>query len=123
MNTFPRTGRVDEIGIGRGKGYPLNAPIREGSPLSDYLYEFNGIFLRAIEKFSSDVVIISARFDPLADDQIGGMKLTPDDFGVHKHITAKSAKVSLAFVLEVGDSPSLGPAVFSIFNALGGGMC
>jgi len=48
------------------------------------------------------------------------MKLTPEDFGVLTHITASSAKVPLALVLEGGYGPSLGPAVSSIFNALGG---
>jgi len=120
VNSFPRTGWVDEIGTGQGKGYNLNAPIREGSTLSDYLYVFNGIFLPAIEKFSPDVVIVSAGLDSLSDDPIGGMKLTPDDFGVLTYVTAKAAKVPLALVFEGGYGPSLGPAVSSIFNALGG---
>jgi acetoin utilization deacetylase AcuC-like enzyme len=120
VNTFPRTGWVDEIGTGAGKGYTLNAPIREGSTLSDYLYIFNEIFLPALEKFSPDVVIVSAGLDPLSDDPIGGMKLLPDDFGVLTYITARSAGVPLALVLEGGYGPSLGPAVSSIFNALAG---
>lgn len=120
VNSFPRTGWVDEIGIGDGKGYTLNAPIREGSTLSDYLYVFNWIFLPAIEKFSPDVVIISAGFDALSDDPIGSMKLTPEDFGVMAYITADSVNVPLALVLEGGYGPSLGPAVSSIFNVLGG---
>jgi len=120
VNSFPRTGWVDEIGAGNGKGYTLNAPIREGSTLSDYLYVFNGIFLPAIKKFAPDVVIISAGFDALSDDPMGGMKLTPDDFGVLTYITANSVKVPLALVLEGGYGPSLGPAVSSIFNALDG---
>jgi len=120
VNSFPRTGWVDEIGTGEGKGYTLNAPLREGSTLTDYLYVFNGIFLPAIEKFSPDVVIISAGFDALSDDPIGGMKLSPDDFGVLTCITANSVKVPLALVLEGGYGPSLGPAVSSVFGALGG---
>lgn len=120
VNSFPRTGWVDEIGTGVGKGHTLNAPLREGSTLSDYLYVFNGIFLPAIEKFSPDVIIISAGFDALADDPIGGMKLSPEDFGVLTHITANSTKTPLALVLEGGYGPSLGPAVSSVFNALGG---
>ena len=120
VNSFPRTGWVDEIGTGGGKGFTLNAPIREGSTLSDYLYVFNEVFLPAIEQFSPDVVIISAGFDPLSDDPIGGMKLNPDNFGVLAYITALSAGVPLALVLEGGYGPSLGPAVSSIFNALTG---
>jgi acetoin utilization deacetylase AcuC-like enzyme len=120
VNSFPRTGWVDEIGNGEGKGYTLNAPIREGSTLTDYLYIFNEIFLPKLEKFSPDVVVVSAGFDPLSDDPIGGMKLLPDDFGVLTWITARSAGVPLALVLEGGYGPSLGPAVSSIFNALVG---
>ncbi len=120
VNSFPRTGWVDEIGIGGGKGYTLNAPIREGSTLSDYLYVLNGIFLPSIKNFSPDVVIISAGFDALSDDPKGGMKLSPEDFGVLTYITANSVNVPLALVLEGGYGPSLGPAVCSVFNALGG---
>jgi acetoin utilization deacetylase AcuC-like enzyme len=120
VNSFPRTGWVDEIGTGVGKGYTLNAPIREGSTLSDYLYVFRGVFLPAMVKFSPDVVIISVGLDPLSDDPIGGMKLTPDDFGVLTYVSANSANVPLALVLEGGYGPSIGPAVSSVLNALDG---
>ena len=56
----------------------------------------------------------------MSDDPIGGIKLTPDDFGVLTYITARSAGVPLALVLEGGYGPSLGPAVSSVFNALAG---
>ncbi len=120
INSFPRTGWIDEIGSGEGKGYTLNAPVREGSALSDYLSVFNGVFLPAIERFLPDIIIISAGFDALSDDPMSGIKLTPGDFGVLTHITAESAGVPLALVFEGGYGPSLGPAVSSVFGALGG---
>lgn len=120
VNSFPRTGWVDEIGTGAGKGYTLNAPIRGGSTLDDYLYVFNEVFLPAIQKHSPDVLLVSAGLDPLSDDPIGGMKLVPEDFGVLTYITAHSAGVPLSLVFEGGYGPSLGNAVSSVFSALGG---
>ena len=44
-NTFPRTGWVDEIGKGAGRGCTINAPLRAGGTLADYRYVFEHVFL------------------------------------------------------------------------------
>jgi acetoin utilization deacetylase AcuC-like enzyme len=119
-NSFPRTGWVDEIGTGNGRGYTLNAPILEGATLQDYLYIFNRVILPALESFSPDAVIVSSGLDPLYDDPIGGINLQPDDFGVLTDLLASAVKPPIALVLEGGYGPSLGLAVRSIFNALEG---
>jgi acetoin utilization deacetylase AcuC-like enzyme len=121
VNLFPRTGWVDEIGTGRGKGYTLNIPVRGGCVLGDYLHIFNEVILPAIGRFSPDVVIVSAGEDPLSDDPVGGMKLVPEDFGVLTYLLAESVGNPLALVLEGGYGPSVGLAVHHIFNSLQGG--
>lgn len=117
-HVFPYTGTVDEGGIGEGKGYTINAPLRPGSTLADYYFVFSEIFVPAIERFSPDVLIISAGQDILADDPLGTMKIYPGDFEVLTRMLAQAAGVPLALVLEGGYGPSHGAAVRSIFAAL-----
>jgi acetoin utilization deacetylase AcuC-like enzyme len=117
---FPRTGWVDEIGAGRGKGYTLNAPLRPGGTIADYVSIFENIFSPVIERFNPDLIVVSAGQDPLMDDLKGSMKLLPPDFGVLTRIIADLIDQPLAVVLEGGYGPSHGLAISHIFEALGG---
>jgi acetoin utilization deacetylase AcuC-like enzyme len=119
-NTFPRTGWVDEIGEGVGRGYTINAPVRSGSTLADYRYVFENVFMRAIERFKPGILIISAGQDPLADDPRSGMRLVPADFGVLTSLLKTVVDTPLALVLEGGYGPSHGEAICQIFSALKG---
>jgi len=119
-NTFPRTGWVDEIGEGVGRGYTINAPVRSGSTLADYRYVFEKVFMRAIERFKPGILIISAGQDPLADDPRSGMRLVPADFGVLTSLLKTVVDTPLALVLEGGYGPSHGEAICQIFSALKG---
>jgi acetoin utilization deacetylase AcuC-like enzyme len=121
-NAFPRTGWVDEIGSGPGRGYTINAPIRSGSTLADYQHVFEQVFLPALERFRPGLIIISAGQDPLADDPRNGMRLVPADFGVLTTLLTTAADAPLALVLEGGYGPSHGAAISSIFSALKGNV-
>jgi acetoin utilization deacetylase AcuC-like enzyme len=119
-NTFPRTGWVDEIGTGAGRGYTINAPIRSGATIADYHLVFDHVFMPAIEKFRPGILIISAGQDPLADDPRSGMRLEPADFGVLTSLLKTVVDTPLALVLEGGYGPSHGDAISQIFSALKG---
>jgi len=47
-DSFPKTGWVDEIGTGAGRGYTLNAPLAAGSTIADYLLVFSEVFIPAL---------------------------------------------------------------------------
>lgn len=119
-NLFPRSGWVDEIGTGRGKGFTLNAPIRRGSAISDYAFIFRNVFGEAIGHFRPDLVIVSAGQDSLIDDPVEGMRLMPSDYGILTRMVMEMTGQPLALVLEGGYGPSLGLAVREIFLALMG---
>ncbi len=119
-NSFPKTGWVDEVGTGRGRGYTLNAPLLPGSTLADYLLVFRDVFIPAIDRFKPDVLIVSAGQDPLFDDEHGRMLLVPADFGVLTGLLADCTDIALALVLEGGYGPSHGEAIRHIFRALQG---
>jgi acetoin utilization deacetylase AcuC-like enzyme len=115
---FPRTGWIDEVGSGRGKGYTLNAPLRAGAGIDDYALIFEEIFSPAIERFAPDLIVISAGQDSLSDDLRGNMNLKPEDYGVLTRIVLEITGGPLALVLEGGYGPSHGKAIHHIFEAL-----
>jgi len=115
---FPYSGTVDEVGVGDGKGYTINAPLQAGSTIADYFHVFAGIFIPAIERFSPDALIISAGQDILFDDPLGMMSIRPQDFELLTRMLVRAAGVPLALVLEGGYSRSHGAAVRHIFTAL-----
>jgi acetoin utilization deacetylase AcuC-like enzyme len=115
---FPYSGTVDETGAGEGKGYTLNAPLKAGSAIADYHWVFSEVFVPAIERFSPDVMIVSAGQDILFDDPIGMMNIRPQDFEILTRMLARAAGIPLALVLEGGYSQSHGEAIHHIFNSL-----
>jgi acetoin utilization deacetylase AcuC-like enzyme len=115
---FPYSGTIGEVGVGNGKGYTINAPLQAGSTIDDYQYVFSDIFVPAIERFSPDVLIVSAGQDILFDDPIGRMNIRPQDFEQLTRMLVHAAGIPLALVLEGGYSSSHGDAVHHIFAAL-----
>ncbi len=121
-NSFPRTGWVDEIGAGPGRGHTINAPIRAGATLADYRAVFEQVFIPAIQDFKPGLLLVSAGQDPLSDDPHGGMRLVPEDFGILTTLINKASETPLALVLEGGYGPSHGTAIAQIFTALTGNL-
>jgi len=119
-NSFPKTGWVDEIGTGAGRGYTLNAPLAPGCTIADYQYVFDEVFIPALTRFRPDALIISAGQDALSDDEHGGMNLEPEDYGVLAGMLIDGTDLPLALTLEGGYGPSLGKAIGEIFSALSG---
>jgi acetoin utilization deacetylase AcuC-like enzyme len=119
-NIFPHTGWVDEIGLGKGKGFTLNAPLRPGSTIADYHFVFEQVFIPALERFRPDAIIISAGQDALSDDPKSGMLLFPGDYGTLTRLLRDATEHPLALILEGGYGPSHGDAVAAIFSALNG---
>jgi acetoin utilization deacetylase AcuC-like enzyme len=118
--SFPKTGWVDEIGTGAGRGYTLNAPLAAGSTIADYHLVFSEIFVPALDRFQPDALIVSAGQDALADDRRGHMNLKPDDYGVLAGMLIDGTDLPLALTLEGGYGPSHGAAISAIFGALRG---
>lgn len=117
---YPHTGWPDEIGVGEGKGYNLNAPLKKGATIADYELIFREVFVPAIQRMQPDAVLISAGQDMLYDDPLGEMEILPEDVGLLTAIIRDAAEKPLAFVLEGGYSTSHGTAINSIFRALEG---
>ena len=78
--TYPHSGRLREVGKGRGKGYTINVPLLPGFGDGDYLCLFEYLLKPVALAFKPDLILISAGFDIHADDPLGGMRVTPQGF-------------------------------------------
>ena len=73
---WPRTGRVDEIGQGRGVGYSVNIPLPIGTCDQEYLWVFNQVVPPLIRSFAPDVLVTQMGTDALAEDPLTKLILT-----------------------------------------------
>lgn len=77
---YPGTGTRGETGMGRGRGYTLNIPLRARTPASEHRRAFETALEEIGAKFKPDLVIISAGFDSRAGDPLGQLMLEDEDF-------------------------------------------
>ena len=77
---YPGTGARGETGIGRGRGYTLNLPLRASTPATEQQRMFETALEQVDEKLKPDFVIISAGFDSHKGDPLGQLLLEDEDF-------------------------------------------
>ncbi len=78
---YPGTGDIDEIGIGLGEGYTINAPLSYGYGNKAVTKLLDKIFLPIAKQFDPDLIIISSGYDCHYQDPLGGLKFTTNFFG------------------------------------------
>jgi acetoin utilization deacetylase AcuC-like enzyme len=76
---YPGTGAAFERGAARGAGTTRNVPLRRGTTGVEYRRAFREALDFALEEFTPDMVLVSAGFDCLAGDPLGGLLLEPED--------------------------------------------
>jgi acetoin utilization deacetylase AcuC-like enzyme len=77
---YPGTGAATEVGTGRGAGLTVNLPMEAGGTDADYELVFNTVAFPVVRQFRPELILISAGFDALDDDPLGGMRLTVSGF-------------------------------------------
>jgi acetoin utilization deacetylase AcuC-like enzyme len=77
---YPGTGARGETGLGRGRGYTLNVPVRALTASVEQRRMFDGALSEIGAKFRPDLIFISAGFDAHAGDPLGQLKLEDEDF-------------------------------------------
>jgi acetoin utilization deacetylase AcuC-like enzyme len=98
----------------------INVPLAAGSGDAEYLDAFDRVVEPAVERFESELVLVSAGFDAHADDPLGGMRISEDGFReLAKRCRALPGRV--AAVLEGGYNletlPTLVDAALAGFTA------
>ncbi|MEA2055746.1 MAG: histone deacetylase [Candidatus Thermoplasmatota archaeon] len=78
---FPGTGDIDEIGVGKGEGYTINAPFSYGTGDESARELLDEVFLPIANRFKPDLIIFSVGFDSHHTDPFGGLKYSANIFG------------------------------------------
>ncbi|KAK4193189.1 hypothetical protein QBC35DRAFT_98991 [Podospora australis] len=73
---FPGTGELRDIGIGQGKHYAVNFPLRDG--IDDRTYEtiFEPVITNVMEYYQPEAVVLQCGGDSLSGDRLGCFNLS-----------------------------------------------
>jgi acetoin utilization deacetylase AcuC-like enzyme len=120
---YPGTGAAYETGVGAGIGTTLNVPLPAGTPAAEYRAAFSAAVRSAFAEARPDLVVISAGYDCLTGDPLGGLLLEPEDMHAMTREVMESAEESAAgrvvVVLEGGYAPArVGAGVVATLRAL-----
>ncbi len=77
---YPGTGRQDETGRGKGKGFTINVPLSSDTDRVSYIKIFKDVMETRTRQFRPQFILISAGFDTYKHDPIGGLNLELEDF-------------------------------------------
>ena len=128
---YPGTGAASETGVDEGAGWTLNVPLAAGTSASDYRQHFSRALEQGLETCRPDFILISAGFDVMAGDPLGGMLLEPEDMHtLTREVMAGAAKgsgddssrgVGIVAALEGGYDPArTGLGAAAVLRALAG---
>ncbi|CAH1763544.1 5660_t:CDS:10 [Entrophospora sp. SA101] len=73
---FPGTGDVSDIGIGRGKNYAVNFPLKDGMDDMSYNSVFCPVVEHIINWYRPGVIVLQCGADSLAGDRLGCFNLS-----------------------------------------------
>ena len=122
---YPGTGGAGERGTGAGVGHTRNVPLPHGTGATEYRRRFLEALEEAMASFAPDLVLVSAGFDCLAGDPLGGLALEPAD--LHRltadvlERTRGTARGRVAAVLEGGYvAERIGQGLVNVLRAFAG---
>ncbi|KAI5865803.1 hypothetical protein GGS23DRAFT_355558 [Durotheca rogersii] len=75
---FPGTGELRDVGIGQGKYYAVNFPLRDGIDDTSYKSIFEPVIASVMEFYNPDAVVLQCGGDSLSGDRLGCFNLSMD---------------------------------------------
>jgi acetoin utilization deacetylase AcuC-like enzyme len=113
---YPGTGRADE----RGVGNIWNVPLPPGLPATRYVHELVTAIAMAVSGWVPDMVLISAGYDSMRGDPLGGFTLEPVHYAdLVGAIRAATPGAPIAVLLEGGYAPTrIAQGVLATLHAL-----
>ncbi|MEX2247497.1 MAG: histone deacetylase [Dehalococcoidia bacterium] len=103
---YPGTGAAHETGAGDGRGYTINIPLPAGCGDAEYRRAFGEAVLPALERYRTELIIVSAGFDAHFADPLALMELSVDGYGALVSMLMQAATAlcggSLLLALEGG---------------------
>ncbi|MGP1716891.1 MAG: histone deacetylase family protein [Methylophilus sp.] len=120
---YPRSGRPDEIGHGKGKGYTMNVDVAPGSDEAIVLAAIEKQLGPAMQRFQPELILISAGLDTHQGDVLGGLNYSDAGYAAIAqkliNLADQYAQGKTVWVLEGGYVPANNAhAVESILQTL-----
>ena len=78
---YPGTGAASEIGIGKGRGFTKNIPLRAAQGDAEFLRGTEDQIVRIIDDYKPNAILLSSGFDAHRRDPLGGMRVTEQAYG------------------------------------------
>jgi acetoin utilization deacetylase AcuC-like enzyme len=105
---FPGTGNFGEVGRGRGEGFTVNVPLGCGHGDKDFIEIIHYLVHPLARLFKPGMILVSCGFDLYLHDRLGGMRATPEAYGLMGALLVDIAEQvcegRILFVLEGGYS-------------------
>lgn len=73
---FPGTGKLEDTGLAKGRGYSVNVPLRDGIDDEGYAQVFEPVVGRIIEVFRPSVIVLQCGADSISGDRLGCFNLS-----------------------------------------------
>ncbi|KAI0781111.1 histone deacetylase RPD3 [Trametes elegans] len=73
---FPGTGTLDDRGRGKGRGYAVNVPLKDGITDESYKSVFQPVIDKILEVFQPSAIVLQCGADSLSGDKLGCLNLT-----------------------------------------------
>jgi acetoin utilization deacetylase AcuC-like enzyme len=100
---YPGTGMADE----RGVGNIFNVPRGPGAPPARYVEDLWAAVVAATAAWSPDLVLVSAGFDAMRGDPLGGFTLEPEHYaGLTRRLRERLPDTPIVGLLEGGYVPA-----------------
>jgi acetoin utilization deacetylase AcuC-like enzyme len=103
---YPGSGAATETGRGQGLGYTVNVPLGPGNGDAEYVQIFERLLVPVAEKYSPELILVSAGFDIHHQDPLGSQEVTSLGFAALARRLSELAKETgpLVLTLEGGYS-------------------
>lgn len=73
---FPGTGELRDIGVGQGKNYSVNFPLRDGIDDKSYKAIFEPVIKYVMEYYRPEAIVLQCGGDSLSGDRLGCFNLS-----------------------------------------------
>ncbi len=105
---FPGTGKLGEVGRGKGEGYTVNVPLRKGHGDMDFLRILHFLVRPLARAYQPEIVLVPCGFDLWVHDRLAEMRVSAEGYGLMTALLADAAAEvcgdRIAFIMEGGYS-------------------
>jgi acetoin utilization deacetylase AcuC-like enzyme len=105
---FPGTGRLGEVGRGKGEGFTVNVPLRKGHGDKDFLCILHFLVRPLARAYQPEIILVPCGFDLWMHDRLAEMRASAEGYGLMTalmtDIAAEACKGRIAFIMEGGYS-------------------